>query len=247
VATISKFANAHTIITTGYTNPTNAFDDDGTNATASPAKNTDVSAYFGFPAFTTGDIPDGSTINSVTVEVEFFVDITTSVAEQYVQAFVTTTGQGAEQSNTAEPTSPTVLSHTVTTITLSDLRTADVARCRSRSRRGNSSTAVQFSLDYARITVDYTAPVPDPFRADPSDAAADARKKPSYAPDQLASWSVSFDIPAEPFKQADSMAGDVTIRLGIDGVDQTQSWLMAFGPPPESPPAPPPLMGQGWM
>lgn len=160
MATLSKFANAHTIITTGYTNSGNVGADDGTMATADPAKNSDVSAYFGFPAFTTGEIPDGSTINSVRVRVAFLVSVTTSVAEQYAQVFLNTTPVDAEQSNTAEPLTETNLDHTVTSgVTLTDLRTADLVRCRSRSRRGNSSTAVTFSLDFVQITVDYTEPV----------------------------------------------------------------------------------------
>lgn len=162
MATVSKFANAHTTITTGYTNSSNAFADDGTNATAAPAKNAEVSAYFGFAAFSTSDIPDSSTINSVQVDIEFLVSVNTSVAEQFAQVFVNTTGVGSEQQDLSEPLSATVLSHNVTSgVTLTDLRSADVVRCRSRSRRGNSSTAVTFSIDFVRITVDYTAPAPE--------------------------------------------------------------------------------------
>jgi len=159
VAVLTKYANAHTAITTGYTNPTNAYADDGTNyATAAPgAKNTEVSAYWGFPAFSTSDIPDGSTINSITVEHEFKTSTTSSIATEYIQVFVNTEAVGSEQSNASEPATDTRLDHQVTTgVTLANLRTADVVRARTRSLRGNSATAVTFSLDFVRITVDYT-------------------------------------------------------------------------------------------
>lgn len=164
MATVSKFADAHTAITGGYTDPSNAFADDGAYATAAPGKNSEISAYFGFPAFSAADIPDGSTINSVLVELEFLVSTTASVAEQFLQLFVTTTAQGTEQADTTEPTTETILSHEVTSgITLTDLRTADVVRGRSRSRRGNSNTAVTFSVDFVRLTVDYTPPASGPL------------------------------------------------------------------------------------
>jgi hypothetical protein len=157
--TISKFAAYHTPITTGYTNPSNAYADDGVYATASPGRNAQVSAYFGFPAFTSDEIPDGAIINSVTIEFEYRVSTTASIAIQYWQTFVGTTGLGTEQGDDSEPLTDVVKTHTVTSgITLSDLRTADRVRMRLRSARGNSSTAVTFYIDYVKITVNYNLP-----------------------------------------------------------------------------------------
>lgn len=159
MATITKAASAHTAITTGYTNPTNAFTDDSVYATAAPGKNAEISAYWGFPAFTSLEIPDGSVINSVKVAHQFKCSTTSSVATEYCQLFLGTTAVGTEQSNAAEPAADTELAHTVTSgVAVSDLRTADYLRCRTRSARGNSNTAVTFSLDYIYVTVDYTAP-----------------------------------------------------------------------------------------
>jgi len=159
MATISKYAAYHTVITTGYTNPSNAYADDGVYATAAPAKNAEVSAYFGFPAFTTSEIPDGSIINSVTTEFEYHVSTTASIATQYWQTFKGTTGLGTEQSDTSEPLTDVIKTHQVTTgITLTDLRTDDNVRMRLRSVRGNSNTAVTFYIDYVKVTVDYTVP-----------------------------------------------------------------------------------------
>jgi hypothetical protein len=160
MATVSKFAAYHTAITTGYTNPSNAYADDGVYATAAPAKNAEVSAYFGFPAFTTSDIPDGSIINSVTTEFKYHVSTQSSIATQYWQTFKSTTALGTEQSDATEPLSDVIKTHQVTSgITLTDLRSNDVARMRLRSARGNSSTSVTFYIDYVKITVDYTPAV----------------------------------------------------------------------------------------
>src|SRR5687768_1594489 len=71
MATTTKFANANAVVATGWTNPTNANGDDGVYATALPAKNGSVTSDYGFPAFTTSDIPDNSTINSVTLEIQY--------------------------------------------------------------------------------------------------------------------------------------------------------------------------------
>jgi len=158
--TISKYAAYHTAITTGYTNPSNAYADDGVYATAAPAKNAEVSAYFGFPAFTTDEIPDGVIINSVTTGFKYHVSTTASIATQYWQTFKGTTGLGTEQSDASEPLTDVIKTHQVTSgITLSDLRSNDVARIRLRSVRGNSNTAVTFYIDYAKITIDYTPAV----------------------------------------------------------------------------------------
>jgi len=157
MATVSKYASYHTVITTGYTNPSNAYADDGVYATAAPAKSAQVSAYFGFAGFTTSEIPDGSIINSVTIEFQYKVSTTSSIATQYWQVFNDTTGLGTEQSDASEPTTDTIKTHQVTSgFTLTDLRSNDTVRARLRSARGNSNTAVTFSIDYVKITVDYT-------------------------------------------------------------------------------------------
>jgi len=157
MAKATKYASYHTAIDTGYTNPANAYANDSNYATAAPGKNTVVSAYWGFAAFGTGDIPNGATINYIVFRHVFKVSTTSSVANEYIQGFIDTTAQGTEAGNTNEPTSDTELSHQVNSgITLTDLRTADKVRARTRSHQGNSSTAVTFSIKYVEIEVDYT-------------------------------------------------------------------------------------------
>ena len=160
MATVSKFANANAVVVTGYTNPTDGYTDDGVYATAAPAKNSTVSSDYGFPAFATGDIPDGSTINSVTAEIQFKVSVTTSIATQGLQLNNNGTLLGTRQDDTTEPAADTLLTHQVTTgVTLADLRNANFVLARVSAIRGNSSTAVTLSLDYVKLTVDYTPSV----------------------------------------------------------------------------------------
>src|ERR1051326_6333119 len=77
MATVIHAANAHTVVTTGWTNPSNAFSTttDGVFATASPAANSTVSGDYGFANFTAAEIPDGSVINSITVTVNWGMSV----------------------------------------------------------------------------------------------------------------------------------------------------------------------------
>ena len=158
MATVSKYASYHTVISGGYTDYTNAYADDGVYATAAPAKSSAKSAYWGFAGFSTDDIPDGATINSVAIEHEFKVSTKDSNATEYYRVYVNTTTKGdAEQKDNTEPLSDTIVTHTVTSgISLSDLRNNNSVRLRTRSKRGASDTAVTFYIDYVKITVDYT-------------------------------------------------------------------------------------------
>lgn len=156
---VSKFANANAVVTTGWTSPTNAYADDGVYATAAPGKNLSVTSDFGFPAFTTSDIPAGSTINSVTIEIQHKESTTASIATIGVQVNNNGTLLGTEQTDTTEPAADTLLTHQVTSgISLTDLQTANLVKGRVRAARGNTNTAYTASLDYVKITVNYTPP-----------------------------------------------------------------------------------------
>lgn len=149
-----------------WTNPNSAHTDNSTSATstsstevasAAPGKNGEYASVWNIP-FTTGDIPDGSIINSVTVGVEWRVSTTSSVATLRSTAFADsaqTTAVSASPglNNTAEPTNLTAQTYTATP-TLAQLRDLWV---RVQMLRGNSNTAVTAYLDYVKVTVDYTA------------------------------------------------------------------------------------------
>jgi len=152
--------------TTRWTNPSNAFATTGDNvyATAAPAKNGEIDSAFGV-AFTTSDIPDGSTITAVTWTVEW-----------KLSALVTGGGLlikpkgGLDQTNkTTTVEEQSTVSHVNTALpTLANLRTAAsastdpfyvIAGC----FKGNTNSALTGSIDFISCTVTFTAPQPLPI------------------------------------------------------------------------------------
>lgn len=141
-----------------WTNPNNAHADDGTYSTAAPGKNQEFASVWNVP-FSTSDIPNGAMVNSVTVEVQWKVSTTSSVATLRSTAFADsaqTTAVSASPgiNDTAEPTSDTIRTYAATP-TLAQLRDLWI---RVQAMRGNSNTAVTASLDYVKVAVDYTDP-----------------------------------------------------------------------------------------
>lgn len=143
-----------------WTNPNNAHADDGSYATAAPGKNQEFASVWSVP-FSTSDIPNGSTVNSVTVEVQWKVSTTSSVATLRSTAFAdsaqtTVVSASPGLDTTSEPTSDTIQTYAATP-SLAQLRDLWV---RAQVLRGNSNTAVTGSLDYLKVTVNYTDPPP---------------------------------------------------------------------------------------
>lgn len=156
MATVTKFANANTVITTGWSSATNAYADDAAYATAAPAKNTSITSDYGFAAFTTGDIPDGATINSVTFEFQFKSSTTSSTG-----AVIGIQGDnngllGTESTFGMSLSDVTQTKQYTSGVALADLRNANQVQARIRGFRANSNTAITWSVDYVKVTVDYT-------------------------------------------------------------------------------------------
>ena len=160
MATVTKAANAHTVVTTGWTNPSNAFATTGDNvyATAVPGKNSTVNGDFGFPAFTTSDIPAGSTINSVTVTVEW--GLTAAVTGGILGVQIHNPAGTALGTETTKTTTTEAQSTQQVTsgISLANLQSAGVVVVRIRCAKGNTTSAMTGNLDFVILTVDYTAP-----------------------------------------------------------------------------------------
>lgn len=159
MAAVTKFANANTVVTTGWTSPTNAYADDGAYATCAPGKSASVSSDFGFPAFSTSDIPDASAITSIVVEVQWKVSTTGSIDTLGVQ-LRTAAGAalGSETTETNATTADSLATQTITSgVTVADLRAANGIKARVRADRGNTNTGYTASLDYVKVTVNYTA------------------------------------------------------------------------------------------
>ena len=157
MATASKFASANAVVTTGWTSPTNAYADDTSYATASPGRNATIDSDFKFADFASGDIPDGSTINSVTITARAWGSNATYMTEG-IRGRVSGADNGTEGTTTS--TTEVTISCTLSGVTLANLRAASTTVfARVRASKGATNTAYTGSLDWVQITVDYTGPV----------------------------------------------------------------------------------------
>lgn len=168
--TVTRYPSTDTAVSGTWTAPTAVQADDNTLATVASAATKNVDAGireqgdFGFD----GQIPAGATINTVTLEVEQMVSTTLGIANQSVLARVGGV-DGTAQVDTAEPTTITARTYSVTrpgggSWTRADLLDGTFAT-RIRGFNGNSATAITYSWDYVRVTVNYTNPTSAVFRA----------------------------------------------------------------------------------
>jgi hypothetical protein len=256
VATVTKFPIANQAagapFNGSWTNPNSAQSDNSTSATstnaaevasAAPGKNQEYASVWSVP-FTTSDIPNGATINSVTVGVEWRVSTTSSVAELRSTAFADsaqTTAVSASPglSNTAEPTNLTVQTY-IATPTLAQLRDLWI---RVQALRGNSNTAVTAYLDYVKVTVDYTAPPPGATGTGGVSFGARSAGTGSFAILPIAgAGSVAFGVAASGngavLNQPVGIVGTGAVTFGI-GISASGSYFVtpidgsggvAFGP-----------------
>jgi len=153
--TVTAYPTSNTVVASGWVNPTNAYASEVTPAyaTAAPAKSSSITTDYGGFGFASS-IPAGSVINSITIEVRAKASATgvtgQAVGWQAVEAALigaetTTPGTTADATYSSNPS-----------ITLAQLQSAQF-RIRMRATKGNTNTAVTFSLDYVRVTVDYSA------------------------------------------------------------------------------------------
>jgi hypothetical protein len=156
--TVTKGASSNAVVTTGWTNPTNAQAATGDNvyATAAPAKNATVSSDFGF-SFSLADFVGATSaadvvIDQVVCTCEWKVS-TTTVATLGVQLRNGATALGTE--TTFSSTTESDSTQTVTSgVTAADL-IAGSLKARVRDTRGNSTTAHTGSLDFVKVDVTY--------------------------------------------------------------------------------------------
>jgi hypothetical protein len=163
MATVTRYATGAS--GTSWTSPTNANANDAATAQYTiAAKNTtgneNTLTNFGFD----GDIPAGSVINSVQLEVEHRVSGTGGIA--FLESAVAVSGTvGTFNSDGAEPTTDTAATYSAVarpgggSWTRADLLDGTFT-VRLRARSGNSATSVTYHWDYARVTVDYSPPPP---------------------------------------------------------------------------------------
>lgn len=164
MSVVRKAANRHTVVATGWSTPEGAYDltpeETGTDrASLSTAKNTTYSGDFGFPDFTTSDIPDGATINSVRVNVSWGLSGDVTGGELGCQPRLNNANSGSEVTQTFISGIYTEYA-TFGTVTLSDLRsaeTSDLIEARVRATRGSTNTGMVGYLYAIDLEVDFTA------------------------------------------------------------------------------------------
>jgi len=154
--TVTKYPQSND---SGFTNASNAYADDGLYASASPAKNSTITGkWYNFDF----GIPDGSGIDSIEIEVEWFLSTTVSIHTFGIQAYMGNTPMGTEYTTTSEPTTPTVTTKSTGNgnwkLSWINDNSSDGFSIRLRSTRGNSDTAVTCYVDYIKVTITYAPP-----------------------------------------------------------------------------------------
>lgn len=167
MAAVTKAANSHAAVSgAGFTNPSNAYATTGDNvyatATLTSTTNSTVSGDFGFPDFTTTDIPAYSTLTSVVLNTEYAISATVTGLATGIQIYRNNVAQGTEVTRSSLTEAAATQTVTVTNdapISLADLRTAStLVEGRVRIAKGNTANLSTLSLDYISLTANYNAP-----------------------------------------------------------------------------------------
>jgi hypothetical protein len=155
-------ANSQQLVVTGWSNPSNAFSTttNGVFATAAPAKNATISTNFGFADFTSGEVPDGSLIRSVTVTVNWGMTASVAGGTLGAQLFNNGVALGTETVQTVT-TQQNATQIVLTGVALADLRSAStLLKALVRCSKGNTNTAMTGNLDFVSLTVDWVPAPP---------------------------------------------------------------------------------------
>jgi len=172
MATITRYPTANTP-TTDFNgvaiNPTDAYTDNGVDATLVPSKPRNDEDAHCWSGFDFSAIPDGSVINSVTVEVDTRLSATWTQGQWRGTLWADADSGAAllrdyaSAIGAAQYTRPTTTSAQQvwdwgtlgTEPTLAELKTAKFG-VRIEAAQGNNATSHTWYMDYIRVTVDYT-------------------------------------------------------------------------------------------
>lgn len=160
MATVTKASDRHTAVTTGWTNPGNAFAATGDNvyATALPGKSATVNGDIGFPALSDAELPIGATITAVRLVCEANLSASVTGGLFGVKGRNNGVDDGAAEVTKTTTAEAQVTFAFATLPTEADLKTAGRIRARCRGTKGNTNTALTVNLDFVRLEVDYTLP-----------------------------------------------------------------------------------------
>ena len=139
----------------------NAFSTTGDDvyATGTPSKNGSVTGDFSFADFTSSDIPDSSTINSVTFTIEWALTAAVNGGQIQARPLIGISPAGSFVTKTSTTEAQDSVPCDLTTPSLSDLRSASTQiRFTVTVSKGNTNSAMTGRIDFISMTVDYTAP-----------------------------------------------------------------------------------------
>lgn len=159
---LTAISGPSSVTTNSWTNNTNAYGvtDNNVYATAAPGKNGTVTGDWGTYGFDSS-VPVQASITKVEIIPQYKVSTTGSVASIQVQAVVSGTAcPTTALSQATEPTTDTEFIADVTSCrTWTRANLLDGAfRARVAAVRGNTNTAVTFSLDYVKVRITYSVP-----------------------------------------------------------------------------------------
>jgi hypothetical protein len=159
--TLIVSTDRHTVVDVGWTNNWNAWVDNTAAATAlngSTTKNITNSGDFGFPAVSTAQIPDGSTIDAVRMVVRGYLSASNITGGTLgIEPRLSPLEAGGSEATTSNATTATDLVATFSTLpSLANLRTAGHVRARARGTKGNSASGLTVYAEYIWMEIDYT-------------------------------------------------------------------------------------------
>ena len=159
---VTKFVSGSSASGMEMSNPTYVYADDTSYATyTSTSRN--LNQIVGYWTNLNFEIPADATINSVTVEGNCQIDALVTGVGYGVQLYkggTTAVGSEATQAFSSTNTDTTCTQSITSSLpSVAELNaTGDSGlRVRARCYNGNSNTSRTFSLDYLKVTVDYTA------------------------------------------------------------------------------------------
>jgi hypothetical protein len=198
-------ANAHTVVSTGWTNPSNAYASSGDNVYATilngtTSKNISQSGDFGFADIASGTIPDNAIIQAARIVVEDNLSAAVTGGLFGLIGRISGVDAGTEVTQTTT-TEATLTFNFATLPTIANLRAAStVIKARARGAKGNTSSALTVNLDFVRLEIDWVPPDPRPtVTTDPpvSTNVGTSFNMAFTVPEAVSAWRIRADSTTE--------------------------------------------------
>jgi hypothetical protein len=235
MATLTRYPTNNAVVNTGWTNPTYAYNADGVQlATGAPARNAAFYSDFGGFGFDSL-IPVGAVIGNVTVEVYGKCSAQASQQSLRWRPVISGTPYGTERIQASVATALTTYSQVWTGLTRDQLLDA-AFKVRLGCYRTNT-TSYTFSVDFVRVTVEYSLPTLAITGAGDI-ASAEAVGSPAVTPGPVSVTGAGGIGTAEAFGSPSvtvmGQAQDVSGAGGIGSAEAFGAPTVTVAPPAQS-------------